>query len=83
MRIHADPDPAVFLNAVLDPDPGPGPGPAQPNLKKKKHQEFVYVVKNIKDCSKVRNNGACANLHLNNFINLHLLAIDLHFFSFS
>ena len=41
MRIHADPDPAVFLNAVLDPDPGPGPGPAQPNLKKKKHQEFV------------------------------------------
>ena len=25
---YADPDPAVFLNAVLDPDPGPGPGPA-------------------------------------------------------
>ena len=54
--LYADPDPAVFLNA--DPDPGP----AEPNLKKKNHEEFSQVVKNIKDCSKVRNNGACANL---------------------
>ena len=74
---YADPDPAVFLNA--DPDPGP----AEPNLKKKNHEEFSQVVKNIKDCSKVRNNGACANLHLNNFIKLQLLAISLLFSVFS
>ena len=29
-----------------------------------------------------RNNGACANLNLNNFIKLQLLVISLHFFSF-
>ena len=43
-------------------EPNPGPGPAYPNLKEKNHKEFSIVVKNIKDCSKVRNNGACANL---------------------
>ena len=48
MRIHADPDPAVFLNAVLDPDPGPGPGPAQPNLKKKKTSRVCLSCKKHK-----------------------------------
>ena len=78
--LSADPDPAVFLNADLDPDPGPGP--AEPNLKKKNHEEFSQDVKNIKDCSKIRNNGACANLLLKNLIKLQLLAISLHFLNF-
>ena len=70
---YADPDPAVFLNA----DPGPGPA-----LKEKNHEEFSEVVKNIKDCSKVRNDGACANLLIKNLIKLQFLAFYLHFFSF-
>ena len=63
---YADPDPTVFLtaNPDPDPDPDPGPGPDEPNLKKKNHKQFSQVVKNIKDCSIVRNNGACANLLL-------------------
>ena len=75
---YADPDPhpAVFLNV------DPGPSPAEPNLKKKNHEKFSQVVKNIKHCSKLRNNGACENLLLKNVIKLQLLAIFLHFFSF-
>ena len=38
--------------------------------------------KNIKDCSKVGNNEACANLLLKNWMHLQLLAISLHFFCF-
>ena len=79
---YADPDPTVFLTADPDPDPDPGPGPDEPNLKKKNHNQFSQVVKNIKDCSIVRNNGACANLLFLNFINLQLLAIFLDFFCF-
>ena len=70
---YPDPDPAVFLNA------DPNPGPAEPNLKKKNHEEFSQVVKNIKDCSKLRNNGACENLLLKNLRKFQLLAIFLHF----
>ena len=52
------------------------------NLKKKNHEEFSQVVKNIKDCGKVRINGACTNLLLKNLIKLQFLAIYLHFLSF-
>ena len=51
-------------------------------FEEKKSWRVFLSCKNIKDCSKVRNNGACANLHLNNFIKLQLLAISVHFFSF-
>ena len=40
-------------------------------------------LKNIKDCSKVRNSGACTNFLFINLLNLQLLAISLHFFCFS
>ena len=35
-------------------------------FEEKNYEEFSYVVKNIKDCSKVRNNGAYANLLFKN-----------------
>ena len=75
---YADPDPApaVFLNA--DPDPDPGPGPAEPNLKRKKIIKSFLQLKKTEDCSKARNNGACAYLILKNLIKLQLLAISLH-----
>ena len=43
---------------------------------------FFSWKKNIKDCSKVRNNEACKNLLLKNWINLLILSISLHFFCF-
>ena len=69
---YVDPDPAVFLNADPDPDLGPDPGPAEPNLKKKNPEEFSQVVKNIKDCSKLSNNGACENLHIEKLLKFQL-----------
>ena len=58
----ADPDPAVFLNA----DPAAykcGSGSNSKKKKKKKnYEEFSVFEKDIKDCSKVRKNGDCANL---------------------
>ena len=57
-------DPAVFLNADLDPggkmnaDPW-GSGSSFKNfVKNKTHEKFSVVVKYIKDYSKVGNNGA-------------------------
>ena len=49
---------------------------------RKKSWRVFLSCKNIKDCSKVRNNGACANLLNKHLIKLQLLAISLHFFSF-
>ena len=75
----ADPDPAVFLNA--DPDPLALIIRIRIQLKqifqKQSYEEFV--VKNIKDCSKVRNIEVYANLLLKNLINLLILPISLHF----
>ena len=58
------------FNADLD------PGPAEPNLKKKNHEVFSQVVKNIKDCSKLRNNGECENLLLKNYIKFRIQYAD-------
>ena len=40
------------------------------------HEELFIVVKHIRDCSTVRNNGALCNVTLKNRINLQLLAIS-------
>ena len=45
------------------------------------YEQFSLVKRNIKDCSKVRNNGACANLlkHLNK---IAIITSFLAFFCF-
>ena len=75
---YADPDPhpAVFLNVDQD------PGPAEPNLKKKNHEKFSQVVKNIKHCSKLRNNGACENLLVKKCNKVAVISKFLAFFQF-
>ena len=57
---YADPDPAIYLNV----DTHPVLGPTLTKFKEKNHEKFSQVVKNLNDYSKVRNNGACANLLL-------------------
>ena len=54
----------------------------QPNKVRKKitQEEFFIVVKHMKDCSKVRTNGALGKFTFKNGINLQFLAISLHFF---
>ena len=56
LLFYGDPDPAVYPNA--DPDPGPGPT----SIWRRKNIQFSLVLNNIKHYSKVRNNGACANI---------------------
>ena len=58
----ADPDPAVFLNA--DPDTAAFQMLIRIQLLKKILGRVFLSWKNIKDCTKVRNKGACANLLL-------------------
>ena len=48
----------------------------QQHLKKKNNEEFSQVVKNIKHCSKLRNNGACENLLLKNLIKFRIQYAD-------
>ena len=75
---YADPDPhpAAFLNV------DPGPSPAEPNLKKKNHEKFSQVVKIIKHCLKLRNNGACENLLLKKCNKVAVISKFLAFFQF-
>ena len=53
-----------------------GSGSSLTKLLKNKLIKFSIVVKKIKDCSKVRNNGALCNFTLKNWINLQLLSIS-------
>ena len=66
----SDPDPAVCLNA--DPDQAALKMWIQIQVKKfvqkKSYEEFSFVVKHMKDFSKVRINGPCANLLLKSLI---------------
>ena len=59
-----------------------GSGSSFKNVVKKPYEEFSLVEKDIKDCSKERNNETCANLVNLKKIKLQLLPISLHFFCF-
>ena len=70
----ADPDPAIFFNA--DPDP------ALKSLSQLTLWRVFVVVKNIKECSKVKKQWTLCKFTLKNWRSLQFLPISLHFFFF-